>query len=140
MHAKITALTPDFAVASQIVATDIPEIAAAGYRTVINNRPDGEESGQLAAGDAKKQAEALGLSYRYLPVTASSLTVADIDAFRDLLATLDGPILAHCRSGTRCYLLWAAMKVRDGKSSADAMIHQAADRGFDISSLSKFTP
>ena len=138
MHAKITSLTPDLAVASQIVATDIPEIAAAGYRTLINNRPDGEESVQLSSEEAKKQAEALGLAYRYLPVTASTLTIAEIDAFRDMLAGPDKPILAHCRSGTRCYLLWAAVQVRDGKSSADALIRQAADRGFDISGLSKF--
>ena len=38
-----------FAVAPQIAPEDLPAIRAAGYVAVINNRPDEEEAGLLAA-------------------------------------------------------------------------------------------
>jgi sulfide:quinone oxidoreductase len=141
MHAKIVSLTENLAVASQITAEDIPEIAALGYRTLINNRPDGEEPGQLPAEEARAKAEAAGLTYHYLPFTAATLTEADIAAFDRLLGTTaEGPVLAHCRSGTRCCLIWAATELRhDGGSSQD-LIAKAAALGFEISALSRFSP
>ena len=57
MPLKIVALTDTLAVAPQIVPGDIPAIATAGYRVLINNRPDGEEPGQLPAVEARKIAE-----------------------------------------------------------------------------------
>ena len=124
MHAKITPLTDTLSVASQIEAADIAELAAAGFRTVINNRPDHEEAGQLSSDAARQDAEALGMAYHYLPFTAASLTVAEVDAFEALMAQAAGPIIAHCRSGTRCYLIWAASQLRAG-ASAEALIQQA---------------
>jgi uncharacterized protein (TIGR01244 family) len=138
MQAKITSLTDGFCVASQIAPDDIPEIAAAGFRTLINNRPDDEEAGQLSSATARATAERLGVVYHYLPFTAASLTTADIDAFEALMVGAQGPVIAHCRSGTRCYLIWAASQVRKG-ASAEALIRQAAEQGFDIAALRRFT-
>jgi uncharacterized protein (TIGR01244 family) len=139
MQAKITSLTDSFSVASQIVPDDIREIAGGGFRTLINNRPDNEEPGQLTSDAARGRAEILGVAYHYLPFTASTLTLAEIEAFERLMAEADGPVIAHCRSGTRCYLLWAASELRKGTASAEALIRQAADRGFDIAALRRFS-
>jgi uncharacterized protein (TIGR01244 family) len=138
MQAKITSLTDGFSVASQIAPDDIAEIAGAGFRTLINNRPDGEEPGQLSSATARGTAEGLGIAYHYLPFTAASLTTADIDTFEALMAGAQGPVIAHCRSGTRCYLIWAASQVRKG-ASAEGLIRQAAEQGFDIAALRRFT-
>ena len=138
MQAKIVLLTETLSVTSQIVADDIPQIAKGGYRTLINNRPDDEEPGQLSSAEARREAEALGIAYHYLPFTAASLTTHEVDAFDKLMTRIDGPVLAHCRSGTRCYLLWAASELRKGKASADDLISQAAGQGFDISALRRF--
>ena len=43
---KITEVTERFAVAPQVQVADMQDAADAGYRTVICNRPDGEEDGQ----------------------------------------------------------------------------------------------
>jgi len=40
-------LEPDIAVAPQLVEADFAEIAARGFRSVVNNRPDGEAPDQL---------------------------------------------------------------------------------------------
>jgi uncharacterized protein (TIGR01244 family) len=138
MHTKIVPVTDTLAVASQIDLDDIAEIARLGYRMLINNRPDGEEPGQLTADTARQKAEAAGIAYHYLPFTAATLTAADIAAFDTLLQNAEGPVLAHCRSGTRCFLVWAATQVQAGAGSADALIAQGADLGFEISALKRF--
>lgn len=139
MPAKIVPVTEYLSVASQIAPDDIQAIADGGYRTIINNRPDGEEPGQPAADEAKRQAESLGLDYFYLPVTAATLTPARIDEFEGLLNSARGPVLAHCRSGTRCYLLWAAVQLKNGGASAGELIERGNDLGFEISALRRFS-
>ena len=42
----IRPLTDDFAVAPQIDPSELPQIKAAGYASILCNRPDGEEPGQ----------------------------------------------------------------------------------------------
>jgi uncharacterized protein (TIGR01244 family) len=140
MQAKITALTESFAVASQIGADDIPLIAAAGYRVLINNRPDGEQEGQLNSHDARQQAENAGMEYHYLPITAATLTLAQVEQFERLLAGTEGPILAHCRSGTRCCLLWSITELRKGGGDTEGLIRRGADQGFSIPELARFAP
>ena len=42
MSANVTRHTDKFSTAPQVSPSDLPEIAAMGFKTVINNRPDGE--------------------------------------------------------------------------------------------------
>ena len=42
MTVQITQHTPNFSTAPQISCDDMAAIAASGFHTVINNRPDGE--------------------------------------------------------------------------------------------------
>ena len=43
---NIVKLTESLGVSAQIAPEDVAEIAAQGYRVLINNRPDGEEENQ----------------------------------------------------------------------------------------------
>ena len=47
-------------VAGQIRPDQLPALAAAGVRAVINNRPDGEEPGQPSAAEMREAAERAG--------------------------------------------------------------------------------
>jgi uncharacterized protein (TIGR01244 family) len=58
---RIVKLTPTVAVSGQITPDEVPEIAAAGYRVLVNNRPDGEEAGQPGSDDIAAAARASGL-------------------------------------------------------------------------------
>lgn len=138
MPLKIVPLTASLSVAPQITAEDIPAIAAMGYRTLVNNRPDGEAPGQLADDEAHRLAEANGLAYEYFPITAATLTGDQVEAFSQLLPKLETPVLAYCRSGSRCCLLWAATELNGGQAQAEALIREAAERGFDIKGLTRF--
>jgi len=131
---KATIVEQDFAVAPQITTADIAQMADEGIKTLINNRPDNEEPGQLASADAKAAAEKLGLIYLYLPVRTDTITAADVDAFARALKGSAKPILAHCRSGTRCYLLWAATQSAAGKD-VNQLVMRAAGDGYDIRAL-----
>ena len=47
------------------------EIASLGFKTIINNRPDGEEAGQPLGvfPELKAAAEVAGLTYAFIPMT-----------------------------------------------------------------------
>lgn len=135
MSFKTTEMAPGIDTGAQVDGASLQEIAAMGYRAVINNRPDGEEPGQMTMAGAKAQAEALGLEYHFLPVTSSTIGKADVEAFDALLARAGKPLLAHCRTGTRVYLLYGAVQVLKHGADTDALVAEAASRGFDIKSL-----
>jgi uncharacterized protein (TIGR01244 family) len=134
MTAELIALAPGFSVTGRLDRADIEALADAGVRTIINNRPDGEDPGQLPAGEARKLAEAKGIAYHHIPITAASLSRGDVDAFAATLRAAAGPIVAHCRSGTRSTLLWALMRLRDGADPL-GLVAEAVRHGIDIAGL-----
>lgn len=108
MSLPIQALTPDFCVAPQLEPSAMTEAAAAGFRSVINNRPDFEGGpDQPTHAAMQAAAEAAGLQYRYLPVNGAYQSPEEIAAMAALLAELPRPILAYCRSGARSGRLFA---------------------------------
>jgi len=95
-------LSPGVAAAGQLVPDDMARVARAGYRSVVNNRPDGEGGPSQPADQAlRRAAEAAGLVYAYLPVHPMVIGAQDARAFAELLSRLPKPILAFCRSGAR---------------------------------------
>ena len=109
MSLPMTPLTPDFAVAPQLQPEAMAEAAAAGFRSVINNRPDFEHGPDQPSSEAMAAAAAAaGLRYVHLPVAGNYQSPEEIAAFRGLLAELPGPVLAFCRSGGRCTKLFVA--------------------------------
>ncbi len=125
-------LVDGLSVAPQVTEADIRSAHAAGFRTIINNRPDGEEPGQLPSADAARLAAALGITYVYLPATMPTLE-AVAPAFGEALARSPSPVLAHCRSGTRSTILWALAEAKAGTLDCDAILHSASMVGYDLS-------
>jgi uncharacterized protein (TIGR01244 family) len=91
-----------YAVSGQITAGEVADIKAAGFRSVICNRPDGEQPGQPTAAEIGMAVEAAGLAFRHIPVVSGQITPADVAKTTAALAELDGPVFAYCRSGARC--------------------------------------
>ena len=130
----LIALAPGLSACGKLDRSDIEALAGAGVRAIVNNRPDAEDPGQLPAADARRIAESHGIAYHHIPVTAASLSRADVEAFAAVLASAPQPIVAHCRSGTRSTLLWALTRVAEGADPA-ALIADAARHGIDIAAL-----
>lgn len=127
-------LAPGLTAAGALSADNIEALAAAGVKTIINNRPDSEDPGQLPAGEARALCAKHGLAYHHIPFVAATLTRDDIDAFEQVLATAPGPMVAHCRSGTRSTMVWALTRMRHGDDPA-ALVALGARNGVDISAL-----
>ena len=102
MSLPLQQIAPDFCVAPQLDPAAMAEAAAAGFKSVINNRPDMEGGPeQPLSVDVQSAAEAAGLEYRYLPVNGAYQSPDEIEAMRALVESLPKPILAFCRSGAR---------------------------------------
>ena len=134
MTAELFPLAPGLSVAGRLDRADIDALARAGVRTIVNNRPDGEDPGQLPAAEAKQLAAVHGIAYHHIPITAATLTRGDVDAFAATLRDAAQPVVAHCRSGTRSALLWALTRMREGADPL-ALISEAARHGIDIAGL-----
>jgi uncharacterized protein (TIGR01244 family) len=97
-----------FCVSGQITPEQAGAIADAGFAAIICNRPDGEVPGQPAAAAVKAEAERLGLSFFHIPVAHGvGITRESVDATREALSQVSGPVFAYCRSGARSTNLFA---------------------------------
>lgn len=109
MSLTVQQLTPDFCVAPQLTPDAMAALAEAGFKSVINNRPDFEGGpDQPTSAQMQAAAEAAGLEYRHLPVQGGYQSPQEIEAMADLLAELPSPVLAFCRSGARSTKLFVA--------------------------------
>ena len=107
MSLTISAHTDRFATAPQIDPNDMAAIAAQGFSTVVNNRPDGEGPDQPSFKEIEAAALQYGLQAHYLPAESGKVRDEDGKAFGQLLHTLPGPVLAYCRTGMRSTTMWA---------------------------------
>jgi sulfide:quinone oxidoreductase len=62
----IKAINAGLSVSPQVLPEDISAIAAAGFRSVMCNRPDGEGADQPAFAEIEAAARAAGLEAAYL--------------------------------------------------------------------------
>jgi len=98
----IRAVASDVCVAPQLTPEAMAEAANAGFRSVVNNRPDFEHGpDQPTNASIEAAARAAGLEYRFLPVAGGYQSPEEIAAFARLLAELPRPLLVFCRSGAR---------------------------------------
>lgn len=105
----LRALAPDVCVAPQLSPEAMAEAARAGFRSVINNRPDFEHGpDQPTSAQIEAAALAAGLHYRHLPVAGNYQSPEEIAAFAQLIQELPRPLLAFCRSGARSTRLYSA--------------------------------
>lgn len=110
---EIVYLTPDFAITGDLAPADFAEAARLGFKAILNNRPDNEEQGQLNNKGEAELAWQAGLKYRFLPLDKHELfTDPVVEGMITAAGELGGPILAHCKSGLRCAIVWAAASAR----------------------------
>lgn len=109
MDLPVQPVSPDVCVAPQLTPDAMAAAAAAGFKSVVNNRPDFEGGPDQPTNAAiEAAARAAGLEYRFLPVSGGYQSAEEISAFARLLAELPRPILAFCRTGTRSAKLYRA--------------------------------
>lgn len=129
----IRRITPEYAVAAQISPSDMADLAAAGFATVINNRPDTENPPDLRSDAMRAAADAAGLVYVDNPVVNGGLTMDMIKAHGAAIASAGGPVFAWCRTGTRSSIIWALSQA--GKMPSGDIVALLKQAGYDIPGL-----
>jgi len=133
MSLKVKKISDTLSVAGQISLCDIAALKARGFKTLINNRPDGEENNQPRSASLAAEAKHQGLSYISLPVISGSVKDSDVRKFEALLDKECAPVLAFCRTGTRCATLWAISEAEN--DTTNSILSRAEDAGYDLSAL-----
>lgn len=130
----IRKIDEQISVAPQIAPEDVAGFADAGFKAIVNNRPEGEELGQPSGATIRAAAEAAGLAYAEIPVTHAGFSAGQVEAMAKALEGAGGPVLAYCRSGTRSCNLWALAEASRG-GDPDTLTAKAAGAGYDISGI-----
>ena len=118
-------------VSGQIVPDQVADLKRHGVTMIVNNRPDGEDTGQPLSAEIEAAAKAAGIDYRHIPI-ARGMGPADVEAMGAALrACEDGKVLAFCRSGTRSTYAWAVARSRGGASTSE-LERGAAAAGVDL--------
>ncbi|WP_112663334.1 TIGR01244 family sulfur transferase [Microvirga flavescens] len=126
-------LSQDISVSPQLTEDDLKQAATQGFKSVINNRPDGESPDQPLNTTLAALAAQLGLDYRHIPLVPGQLTAAHVAAFKAALGEMKHPILAFCRSGTRSATLWALASA--GQQEPEDILRAAAAAGYNLEHL-----
>jgi len=127
-------VTDQFSVSPQIAPADVAAAAAQGFVLIVNNRPDGEDPAQPAGAEIEAAAKAAGLGYVAIPVRGGP-TIEQVTALRETVEAAKGPVLAFCRSGTRCIVTWSLGQAEAGARSRQELIDLGAQAGYDLSGV-----
>lgn len=131
--ADIRKLSDRLSVAPQLQPSDADDVKKRGFRSVLCNRPDYEVVDQPVYQDVAAAISGLDIATEFQPVNSQIITDDDVDNFIENLDRLDGPVLAYCRSGTRCTILWALSEA--GRRPIDEILEIARLAGFALDPL-----
>ena len=126
-------LATNLFVSPQLGVADVALAKSMGFRFLIVNRPDGEDVDQPSIAEMRRAAAQAGMGFAAIPVQPGSYTDDAIRNFGAVLANLDGPAIAYCRTGVRATSLWALSEAPT--IGVDAAIAAAQAAGYDIQTL-----
>ncbi len=132
---ELRKISDHLSVSPQIAIEDVAKIKDAGFATIVNNRPDGEEDGQPLWADIKNEANRVGLNFINLPVVDVAQTPKVVEQADRIIKDANDPVLLYCRSGTRCTQIWALTQI--GKRPKEEIIKIALTAGYDLSGFLK---
>ena len=103
----------NISIQGQITPEQVPMLAENGFKTIINNRPDGEEPNQPMSADLAIAAEKAGIVYKEISFAGTGLTQQHVEDFADFFNQAQPPILVFCRTGARSTGIYEAAKKMD---------------------------
>lgn len=119
-------------ISGQPTEGDLAAARDAGICRIINNRPEGEEAAQPEMAEAAERTASLGMDFVHIPVVPGRITKEAVRSFQAALADAKGPVLAHCKSGTRSLTLLAIGEVLDGRLQVGEIDDIGARAGINL--------
>ena len=106
-------MSHEISITGQITPDQVTMIAENGFKTIINNRPDGEEPNQPTSAEIAAAAEKVGITYKEISFAGSELNQTHVEEFADFFNQAEQPILIYCRTGARSTGIYEAAKRMD---------------------------
>ncbi|MEP6067349.1 MAG: TIGR01244 family sulfur transferase [Paracoccaceae bacterium] len=131
----IRQITPTYFVAPQIDSADMADLAAAGIKLIIANRPDSEVPSTHQADAMETAARAAGIDFVRLPLTHQTMTPEIVGQQSSLISEAEGVVLAYCASGTRSTIAWALGEAQQGTLTTDEIMSAAQSGGYDLQNM-----
>lgn len=132
---KLIQINPHLSISDQIILEDINKLAQLGVKTIICNRPDGEEPNQLSASQIKLTAEKTGIKFVDIPVSGRVIPESSLKEFIEVLKSTDQKVHAYCRTGMRSSIFWGLSRVQ--QKSVNQVLSEAHSLGFDLSPITE---
>lgn len=129
-----------FTVGGQPRTRDLRNLAARGFKSIVNLRCEGEAEQPLSPSDEGVKVIKLGMRYLHLPASPTAMQASQVDQFRTQVAALPGPVFVHCHSGKRAgAFVMMDHAVHTGRSG-EQTLKTAAQMGFacDVPALKAF--
>lgn len=97
----IRQINDEYSVTGQIQISDLDQIKALGFKSIVCNRPDDEEPGQPSFAEIAARAKEIGLDIAHVPVGRMGVDADAVSGMVDALDEFPRPMLGYCRSGAR---------------------------------------
>lgn len=97
-------------VCGQLTVDFVDELAQQGFKTIVCNRPDGEEPDQPSFAVIEQRARKHNIKVFFIPVTPLNIEKQNIDDMHMVLANCDYPLVAYCKTGGRATALYQLAK------------------------------
>lgn len=130
---NIKKLTEQVSVTPQISSGEIQAIKDAGFKSIINNRPNFEAPDQPVATELAQQIKEAGLEAAWIPMVPGQFLQSSVIEMVEALDKLPKPILAFCASGTRSTILWCCANVIE--LGTDKVLKTASGAGYDLEQI-----
>ena len=134
---KTTALTPNVFVTAQIEQPQVRTLKQAGYKTLIDFRPDDEVAEQTSSAAIQREAHQDSLEFFYLPIPhGDAVPEAAVVKLSEILSHAPPPFLLYCRSGRRATRAWSLAEAsRASGESAEEIYAAARKAGYSVDDL-----
>lgn len=129
-------VTSTLYVTSQLKPENVAYLLRRGVRTVVDIRPDGEESGQATSAEILRATEDTNIRFHYIPVPHGPIPADAVSRLNDVLDTAAGSTVLYCRTGNRAVRTFALVEAShpDGLD-AETILAQVRQAGFSADDL-----
>ena len=132
---NILQIDNNLTISEQITEQDVEKLAELGIKTLICNRPDGEEPNQISCDTIKKAAEKNGIRFVHIPVPGREIPMQSLNQFIDCIDGTDEKVHAYCRTGTRCSIFWGLSQART--QTAETVLQKAQAKGLNLTPVTQ---
>ena len=95
---QVTKINNSYSATGQINVSDLDEIFADGFKTIVCFRPEQEDAEHQPKQKTLQEAAAQrGMTFLSIPIIPGNITPDHVSQFSDLMHTGEQPILGYCK-------------------------------------------